>query len=632
MKAGARVALWSLATLQLLLLVRLAPAQIGWPNYGYDTGNGRFSPLRQISPSNVAGLRRAWTYHTGEKPAVAGPRGQRQVAFESTPLVVNGVLYFSTPSNRVIALDSSTGAELWKFEPKPGLQGPLKPHAHRGVAYWRGDGKTPPRILCGTSDGRLIALNARTGKPVPGFGDEGELNLRAGVADRFPKATYAVTSPPVVYEDMVITGAEVPESPGQGPSGDIRAWDARSGKLLWTFHTVPRTGEPGVETWEGASTKDRTGANVWTGLTVDRDRGMVYLAIGSPAYDFYGGDRKGANLYGNCLVALNARTGARQWYFQFVHHDIWDYDPPAPPALVTVTRNGRRIPAVVEVTKMGLVYILDRRDGKPIFRVEERAVPQSDVPGEAPWPTQPFPLKPPPLSRTSMTANDLTEVTPESHKYCADLFAGLTNKGMFTPYLTRPTVVFPGTLGGATWSGVSYNPGLGYVFVNTNEVGAIGQMVEQSKASDPAWRRTNPAGEYARFWDANLWPCQKPPWGLLTAVDINNGEIAWRIPLGTNEELERLGVHKTGALNIGGSIATASGLIFIAATSDSRFRAFDARNGNELWSAPIDGAGHATPATYEGRNGRQYVVIAAGGGGFFGSEPSDALIAFTLPD
>jgi membrane-bound PQQ-dependent dehydrogenase (glucose/quinate/shikimate family) len=606
-------------------------AQSDWPVYGHDPGGMRFSPLTQINAENVARLRRVWTYHTGERPSVAGPRGQRQTAFETTPLIVNNVLYISTPANRVIALDPESGRALWKFDPQSKTGGALKYRAHRGVAFWPGDKNTPPRILFGTLDGHLIALNAHTGEEVPGFGNEGVVDLRRGVADEFPDAIYAETSPPAIFRNLVITGAEVPESPGRGPRGDIRAWDVRTGKLTWTFHTVPMPGEPGHETWQGDGWQNRTGANVWTVMTVDVEHGVVFLAIGSPAFDFYGGDRKGADLYGNCLVALNAQTGKLIWYYQLVHHDIWDYDPPAAPALVVVHRGGQTIPAVVEATKMGLVFILDRRNGQPIFPVKEQAVPVSDVPGESSWPTQPIPEKPRALSRASMTAADLTEVTPESHRTCASLFAELENHGRYTPYGTKPTLVFPGTLGGATWSGVSFNPTLGYIFVNTNEVGAIGQMVKQAAGSSTAYRRTSPAGAYARFWDENLWPCQKPPWGLLTAVDVNSGEIAWRVPLGITEELEKKGVHNTGAPNIGGSIATAGGLVFIAATNDKRFRAFNAHTGQEIWSTVLDASGHATPATYLGPNGRQYIVIAAGGGGFFGSSSADSLIAFALP-
>jgi glucose dehydrogenase len=592
------------------VLAIAAFAQTDWPMYGHDPGGMRFSPLKQIDSENVNRLERAWTYHTGEMPAISGPRGQRQTAFETTPLVVNGVLYLSTPANRIVALEPESGRELWKFDLQAGATAPLKSRAHRGVVYWPGDTHTPPRILFGTLDGRLIALNARTGQKVPGFGNEGEVDLKANVADKFPNAVYDETSPPAITGDLVITGAEVPESPGRGPRGDVRAWNIRTGKLAWTFHTVPQPGEPGHETWEGDGWKDRTGANVWTVITVDRSRDLVFLAIGSPAYDFYGGDRKGANLYGNCLVALHVKTGKLSWYFQFVHHDIWDYDPPAAPALVTVHRNGADIPAVVQVTKMGLVFILDRRNGKPVFGVEERPMPASDVPGEAAWPTQPIPVKPPALSRATIGAEDVRET-------CKEMFSKLENHGRYTPYGMKPTLVFPGTLGGATWSGLSFNPDLGYAFVNTNEAGAIGQMVKQAAGSPIEYRRTSSAGDYARFWDADLHPCQNPPWGLLTAINVNTGDIAWRAPL--------------SGPNIGGSIATAGGLVFLAATNDSRFRAFDARTGRELWSTAIDASGHATPATYLGKDGKQYVVIAAGGGGFFGSAPGDSLIAFKLP-
>jgi quinoprotein glucose dehydrogenase len=614
-----------------ILLAASLAAQTDWPVYGHDPGGMRYSPLKQINAGNVARLHRAWTYHTGEQLERISPESSaRAIAFETTPLVIGNVMYLSTPANRIIALNPETGREIWKYDSQPKPHGELKHHAHRGVAYWQGGAGTPARIFFGTMDGRLIALNAATGQPTPGFGNEGAVNLRAGVADKFPNSAYGVTSPPAIFGDLVITGAEVQERPGEGPRGDIRAWDARSGKLVWQFHSVPLPGEPGHETWDGDSWKDRSGVNAWSIMTVDTGRGMIFLPIGSPSYDFYGGDRKGRNLYGNSLVALDARNGKVIWHFQLVHHDVWDYDPPAPPALITVHRNGRDIPAVVQVTKMGLVFILDRVTGEPIFPIEEQPVPKSDVPGESTWSTQPIPVKPPPLSRSSMTRDEVSDVTPESHRYCLELFDQLHNNGRYTPYGLKPTLVFPGTLGGATWSGVSFNPSLGYIFVNTNEGGAVGWMEEQPKDSPVRYKRTSAQGEYARFWDKNMWPCQKPPWGLLNAIDVNTGDIAWRVPLGITEALDAKGIHNTGAPNIGGSIATAGGLVFIAATNDSRFRAFDAKTGKELWTARIDGSGHATPITYSGRNGRQYVVIAAGGGGYFGSPAADALVAFAL--
>jgi quinoprotein glucose dehydrogenase len=444
-------------------------------------------------------------------------------------------------------------------------------------------------------------------------------------------AAYRVTSPPAVYQDLVITGALVPESPGRGPSGDVRAFDVRTGKLIWRFHTVPRPGEMGHETWAGDSWRDRTGANVWSVMSVDGERGLVFLPIGSPAYDFYGGDRKGQNLFGNSLVALKAETGQLVWHYQMVHHDIWDYDLPAQPNLITVRHQGREVAAVAQVTKMGFVFLLDRLTGKPLFPVEERPVPASKVPGEATWVTQPFPLKPPPLARQkAVTRSELSQVTPESGKYCAELFDQVISGGIFTPPGTELTLWFPGTLGGATWSGASFDPRTGYLYVNVNELGAIGAMRPQPEGSAVPFRRSSPQGEYARFWDRNQWPCQPPPWGTLNAVDVNKGEIVWRVPLGVVDELEARGITGTGAPNMGGSIVTAGGLVFIAGTGDSRFRAFDAQTGKELWSAKLEASGHATPATYQGKSGQQFIVIAAGGGGYFSKTGADALVAFAL--
>jgi quinoprotein glucose dehydrogenase len=615
------------------LLASVLSAQ-EWRFYGGNAGGTRFSPLHQINRTNVGKLKRAWTYHIGEADRGGNETDRHQVApFESTPIVIDGVLYFSTPSNRVIALDAESGKEVWQFDSQAGQAGHRQFFQHRGVAYWQSERGNDRRILFGTLDGRLIALDAKTGKPCHDFGKEGAVNLRAGVADNFPTAEYSVTSPPAIYEDLVITGAAVPEYPSRGPSGAVRAFDVRSGKLVWTFHTIPGPGEAGHETWQQDAWQDRTGANVWSIMSVDTERGLIFLPVGSASYDFYGADRKGMDLFANSLVAADAATGKLRWYFQMVHHDIWDYDMPAQPVLITVRREGREIPAVAQVTKMGFVFVLDRITGRPLFPVEERPVPESNVPGEAAWPTQPFPLKPPPLVRQTFSEADseadISEVTRELHQYCAELAHSLKTRGMYTPYGLEPTLVVPGTLGGGNWSGASFDEDSGYLFVNANEFGAVGAMLPQAEGSPEKYRRGSKDGEYARFWDQNQWPCQRPPWGTLNAVDVNKGEIAWKVPLGSIDGLK----EKTGTPNLGGSIVTAGGLVFIGATMDSRFRAFDAKTGEELWATELEASAHATPITYLGKKtGKQFVVIAAGGGGYFKGRVSDTLAAFAFPD
>jgi quinate dehydrogenase (quinone) len=590
-----------------------------WPSFGRDSGAQRFSPLTEITRQNVAALRQAWAFDTGSRD------------LQVTPLVVRGLMYF-TGGSTVFALEPETGKEVWKFD----AGGPV---SKRGLAYWPGDAQFPARLYSGVREGRMVALDAKTGTVVTGFGERGYLDLKPSIrgdVDGF----FMLDSPPVVYRDVIITGGSNGEgSPSTGLYGDIRGWDARSGKLLWSFHTVPRAGEPGVETWEGESWKNRSGTNAWSYLTVDLERGLVFAPTGSPTSDFYGADRKGKNLYGNSLIALDATTGKLKWFQQLVHHDIWDWDLPAAPALIDVTLNGHRIPAVAQITKMSLLFIFDRVTGEPLFGIEERPVPQSDVPGEQTWSTQPFPVKPPPLSRTTFDpANDFYTLTPEHAAYCKELWNThkMYTKGIFTPPgLDGTMVTFPSTLGGGNWSGLSYDAGRGLVFTNIMNLGQVARMERRIDAGSGAstFERTTPWNRpIGRFWNLETRiPCSAPPFGELIAVNVNTASTSWRVPLGVFEDLKSRGFGGTGTPNMGGTIATAEGLVFVGGTIDKRFRAFDADTGALVWETPLEASAHATPMTFLGRDGRQYVVIAAGGGGILRSEPGSKIVAFALP-
>jgi len=602
--------------------------------YGHDDASTRYSPLTQVNTSNVQDLTLAWTYHMkkeGPRPQKMGPasRGGGRRLSEATPLMVNNTLYLPTPYNSIVALNPETGEEIWTYKFEKGRPSP------RGVSYWPGDKTTPASILSGTNDARLLSLDAKTGKPTAGFGTDGYIDLKADANNGFPHAQYNMNSPPSIYKDLVITGAEVQESPGRGASGDVRAWDVHTGKLVWRFHSVPLPGEVGHDTWPGDSWKNRSGTNVWGFMSVDLKRGLVFLPFGSSTYDFYGPDRKGKDLFGNAIVAVHADTGKLAWYFQTVHHDIFDYDLESAPVLFDVKKGGTTIPAIAILGKNGLLFILDRRDGKPIFGVEERPVPASLAPDEEAWPTQPFPVKPEPLGRMSFRPDEIASVTPEQKKYCEDLLAtegGMENRGAYTPFGTKLTIQFPGTIGAANWPGMSYDPTLGYLFVNTNNLADVGKLVKNPDGTDPAYERHSPWGDYARFWNnAKFWPCQQPPWGQLWAINANTGEVAWKIPFGTIPELDAKGVHDTGSLNFGGTIATAGGLVFIAATTDHLFHAYDAKTGKLLWQTELESGSYTVPMTYQAANGKQYIVLVATGGSFFDTTAGDAVFAFALP-
>ena len=609
----------------LLALAALCGAQTDWPTYGHDPGGNRYSPLIQITPQNVTQLQRAWTYHMNPRgdgsPGIGG-------SSETTPLVVGGILYITTAFKRIVALVPETGKELWSFNVPDGNP------SRRGLEYWAGDKQVPAQIFFGTDTGKLYSLNALTGKLSPGFAREGVLDLKPGALNGVPNAAFGLNSPPIVYKNVIITGAAVQETPSVGAAGDTRAWDVRTGKLIWTFHSVPRPGEPGNDTWEGDSWKNRSGANVWGFLTIDAQRGILYMPFGEPTTDYWGGDRKGANLYGTSLVAVDALTGKKKWHFQAVHHDTWDYDLSSPPVLFDIKHGRRIIPAVSQLTKMGFVYILNRVTGEPVYGVEERPIPQDDVlPGDTTWPTQPFPLKPPPLSRNSFQRSEIATVTPELQKFCEELFdsvpGGMHSGGPFTHYSTTPSVIFPSSIGGGNFNPSSFNPALGYLFVNTHDLGSTNVMV---KSADGARYNRETWKNSMRFWNGETRQlCNQPPWGRLTAINVHTGDIAWQTNLGVSDNLPE-GKQNTGRPNLGGSVATASGLVFIGATDDSRFRAFDAKTGKELWTTKIDAGAHASPITYQGKDGKQYVVIAATGGSqLFDPLRGDSLIAFALP-
>lgn len=663
-----------------------------WATYNGSPGNSHYSSLKQINVSNVAQLKPVWSYDTHETGGL-----------ESEPLIANGVLYGYTPHQEVFALDAATGKQLWTFDSGVGVRRP-----ERGLAYWT-DGKVR-RILAGISH-FVYALNAETGKPYSDFGDGGRIDLREGLGRDPATASVSITSPGAIYKDLIIVGDQEPESL-PAPPGDIRAYDVRTGKMRWIFHTIPHPGEVGYDTWPKDAWKTSGAANNWCGMAVDTERGIVYVPTGSAATDWYGADRVGNDLFADSLVALDAATGKLLWYFQGVHHDLWDRDFPSPPTLVTVERGNREVAAVAQTSKQGYLYLFNRITGKPLFPMETRNYPASTVPGEVASPVQTLPTKPAPFARQQLTGDMLTNRTAEAHDYALLKFQTFVSEGQFVPNrVGRSTVMFPGWDGGAEWGGSAFDPDTHILYINANDVGLTESLVKREvgsgggsiyqaqcavchgqdrkgqagsvpaldnlqekfsvdqvvniirhgqgrmpafpglsnadrqavatyvlngdskgSANDSATGKTTyDTTGYKKFLDEDGYPAVKPPWGTFNAINLDTGEYIWKVPFGEYPELVAKGLGTTGSENYGGPIVTAGGVAFIAATViDRKIRAYDKRTGKLLWEYLLPYPANATPAVYE-VNGREYVVIAAGGGREPKIPTGGVYVAFALP-
>lgn len=688
-----------------------------WKAYRGNDGVSAYSGLKQIDTSNVSRLQLAWTYNTHDNIGNS--------SIQCNPLIVDGILYGVSPRQKIFALDARTGAQRWLFDPYPGNT--TYSGVSRGLAWYEhGDEK---RIFISASY-KLFCLDAATGKQVMAFGDSGFVDLRRGLRNDADIEKYSIqnTSPPVVYNDLVIVGSSMGETYTDMP-GNIRAFDIQTGKLKWTFNTIPKPGEFGYDTWPEDNYKEAAGVNVWSGFSIDRNRGMLFAATGSPGFDFHGGNRKGANLFANCVLALDAATGKYKWHFQVSHHDLWDYDLPCPPILVTLHRDDKKVDAVVQLSKQGWIMVFDRETGKPLFPIEERPVMQSKMTDEFSYPTQPFQSKPAPLARHHFDTSLVTDISKESHDYIMKEIANYSFGDIYHPQDTQGIVQVPGFRGGSEWSGGAFDPKTGIMYIGANDIPNVVKLVElkpqdqdeifklpvlkagekvyqqncsachgadrkgnepypsllnigqrlkpeqameilekgrdkmpsfvnlplaqreaavaflfdlknkkltrdtaeQAKIRQIAGRKQYKIKGYTQLKDQFGYPGIKPPWGTLNAVDLNTGDYVWKRTLGQYPELMEKGIPETGTQLFGGGVVTAGGLIFIAASRDEKIRAINKTNGKVLWEYKLPAGGYATPAVYE-VDGRQYVVIAAGGGGLQATKTGDAYLAFALPD
>lgn len=621
-----------------------------WPAYGNDAGGMRYSPLHEINDQTVSALRVAWTYQTGELKMYEGTNAAKQAAFEATPVMIGHTLYFSTPSARVFAVDAATGKEEWVFDPKMDMHHGYMETASRGVSVWPAGGeaagnKTAKRIFIATIDGRLIALDLKTGKPISSFGQDGTVDLKKDFAD-----DVSVTSPPAIIGNMVVVGSALGDNQRfDYPPGIVRAYDALSGQLKWSWSPIPRDStDKAWKTWNGPKAHKAGAANAWAPISADAARDLVFIPTSCPSPDYYGGERLGQNLYGNSIVALKASTGKMVWYYQVVHHDLWDYDIAAQPVLLDINQHGRKVPAVAVGTKMGHIFILDRETGKPLFPVEERPVAASDIAGEQAASTQPFPVLPAPLGIQRITEEDAWGPTEKDKEEAVKRIAQYTNKGIFTPPSYKGSIITPGNAGGIHWGGMCFDPKQALLITNINRLPAIIRMLpreelakieQEDKRIIRAETGMQTGTPYVmkrdylfKIENDEVIMQTKPPWGTLLAVDLNTGLKKWEVPLGFMLDPKKYpGAENWGSLNFGGAIVTAGNLVFVAASRDNYLRAFDSRTGKELWKYLLPAGGQATPMTYE-VNGKQYLVIAAGGHGRLATKLGDYVIAFSLPE